>query len=156
MRSTHTYVELEVTPHVFDEIRTKLEAAGYQHAFMGTEERPAIDMHGIGLVAVEGNPPCSRCGGPHPFDTTVPSVVWNSVIRARQLADYLCLTCIVAAFAKEGRSFTAELIGGAFTMPITIEVQVNGDVAQDAALISDENTTLRARIRELEEATEAR
>ena len=46
MRSTHTYAELEVSELVYDEIRRKLEAAGYDHALQdGT-----IDMHGIGLV----------------------------------------------------------------------------------------------------------
>ncbi len=57
-------------------------------------------------------PPCSGCGGPHPFDTTVPSVRWNAVIRKAGLPEYLCLTCIVSAFVKAGESFTAELIGG--------------------------------------------
>jgi len=90
------------------------------------------------------NPSCSLCGGPHPFDTTVPSVVWNSVIRAGGLPDYLCLTCIVEAFACIGRSFTAELIGGSFPGGLPIEFRINGQVAEDAADISDENTHLRA------------
>ena len=46
-RTTHTYAELEVSPEAYDEIRSKLEAAGYTHAFM---EDGAIDMHGIGLI----------------------------------------------------------------------------------------------------------
>jgi len=89
------------------------------------------------------NPCCSGCGGPHPFDTTVPSVVWNAVIRANHLPDYLCLTCIVAAFVRVNRSFTANLIGGGFH-GIPIEVRVNGVVAQDASRISEENTRLRS------------
>ena len=93
------------------------------------------------------NPTCSGCGGPHPFDTTVPSVVWNRVIRANGLPDYLCTTCIVSAFVSRGESFTAELIGA--TMPRTaIEVRVNGAEARDAAAISEENTALRAQLRE--------
>jgi len=98
------------------------------------------------------NPPCGQCGGPHPFDTTIPSAVWNATIRAQGLPDYLCLTCIVRAFACAGQSFTAELIGGPFHGGLPIEVRVRGDVATDAARISDENTALRARIRELESA----
>lgn len=47
MRSTHTYVELEVSPAAWREIREKLEAAGYQHTFV--DER-TTDMHGIAVV----------------------------------------------------------------------------------------------------------
>ena len=46
-RSTYTYASLEVSPGAYDEIRSKLEAAGYGHAFM---EDGTIDMHGIGIV----------------------------------------------------------------------------------------------------------
>jgi len=92
------------------------------------------------------NPTCSGCGGPHPFDTTVPSVVWNAVIRGGGLPDYLCITCIVAAFVRANRSFTAELVGGGFSPPVPIEVRVRGEVAQDAAAISNENTRLRAEL----------
>lgn len=56
--------------------------------------------------------PCARCGGPHPFDTTLPSAAWNAVIRARGLPEYLCLTCIVQEFAALGQGFTAALWGG--------------------------------------------
>lgn len=95
------------------------------------------------------NPPCGLCGGPHPFDTTVPSVRWNATIRARDLPDYLCLTCIVRAFVEAGESFTAELIGTAIKQT-AIEVRINGQDAKDAAAVGEENTALRARIRELE------
>lgn len=46
MRSTHTYVVLEISQDAYDEIRAKLESAGYQHAFMDGGE---IDMHGIAV-----------------------------------------------------------------------------------------------------------
>jgi hypothetical protein len=59
------------------------------------------------------NPACSGCGGPHPFDTSIPSEAWNRVVRGRGLPDYLCLTCIVRAFAEAGEDFTAELWSGA-------------------------------------------
>jgi hypothetical protein len=70
-------------------------------------------------------------------------VVWNAVIRANHLPDYLCLTCIVAAFVRAGQSFTAELVGGGFHR-VPIEVRINGAVAQDAARVSEENTCLRS------------
>lgn len=89
------------------------------------------------------NPPCSQCGGPHPFDTSVPSVVWNSVIRGRRLPDYMCLTCIVRAFIEVRQSFTAELVGE--ELPRTpIEVRIDGAIAQDASRVCDENTRLRS------------
>lgn len=47
MSGTHTFAGLEVSQGTYDEIRAKLEAAGYHHAFA---ESGAIDMHGIGLL----------------------------------------------------------------------------------------------------------
>lgn len=44
---THTFAELELSPAAYDEIRQKLQAAGYDHAFM---EDGALDMHGIGVT----------------------------------------------------------------------------------------------------------
>ena len=95
------------------------------------------------------NPPCGLCGGPHPFDTVIPSVVWNRVVRAQGLPDYLCLTCIVRAFVATGESFTAELIGAAI-VSTALEIRIDSRDAKDAVLVSEENTVLRARIRELE------
>jgi len=57
------------------------------------------------------NPKCDGCGGPHSFDTTVPSPIWNEVVRARGGPEYLCLTCIALAFVRAGKGFTAELWG---------------------------------------------
>lgn len=45
--TTHTYATLEVSKAAYDEIRKKLEDAGYQHAF---HEDGLIDMHGIALT----------------------------------------------------------------------------------------------------------
>jgi hypothetical protein len=50
--STYTCAELGVSAAAYEEIRGKLEAAGYQHAIGASG---LIDMHGIGLVA--GSPP---------------------------------------------------------------------------------------------------
>lgn len=90
-----------------------------------------------------GNPPCALCCGPHPFDTVVPSVVWNRVVRAQQLPDYLCLTCIVRAFVLAGESFTAELIGDAVPQAV-VEVRINSQPAKDAVRVGEQNTELRA------------
>jgi hypothetical protein len=58
--ATHTYAELELSPIAYEEIKTKLKAAGYEHAFM---EGGAIDMHGIGVTRAEGPlQRCTRCG----------------------------------------------------------------------------------------------
>jgi hypothetical protein len=54
IRQTHTYVELELSKAAYDEIATKLMAAGYQHCFpVGYEHSPGdgpIDMHGLAVV----------------------------------------------------------------------------------------------------------
>jgi len=49
-RQTHTFAVLELSPAAFNEIKTKLEAAGYEHAFIKEQGEPlVIDMHGIGV-----------------------------------------------------------------------------------------------------------
>lgn len=96
-----------------------------------------------------GKLPCAQCGGPHDFDTSVPSVVWNRVIRAQRLPEYLCTTCIVREFAKRGEGFTATLWSEEFN-GVPIEVGVNTARANVAAEISDENTSLRQQVKELQ------
>jgi hypothetical protein len=46
---TRTYAILELSPEAYLEIRTKLLAAGYEHAFDRTEGVETIDVHGIAL-----------------------------------------------------------------------------------------------------------
>lgn len=46
---TYTYAILEVSVEAYNEIRTKLEHAGYQHAFHEDRGTVVIDMHGIAL-----------------------------------------------------------------------------------------------------------
>jgi len=41
---------LEVSKAAYDEIRGKLAAYGYEHAFTKEDGREVIDMHGIGLA----------------------------------------------------------------------------------------------------------
>lgn len=53
MRTTHTYAILKISEAAYEEIRTKLEAAGYSHAFHANDDAPAspiIDMHGIAIA----------------------------------------------------------------------------------------------------------
>lgn len=47
---TYAYAILHVSQATYDEIRQKLDAAGYQHAFHKDGEAETIDMHGIGLA----------------------------------------------------------------------------------------------------------
>lgn len=54
IRTTHTYVELEICEPAYREIRAKLFAAGYSHAFeIGDSKehgRGPIDMTGIAVI----------------------------------------------------------------------------------------------------------
>lgn len=51
MRTTHTYAILEISAAAYEEIRAKLEQAGYQHAFHPKADgRIAIDMYGIAVA----------------------------------------------------------------------------------------------------------
>jgi hypothetical protein len=47
VRSTHTYAVLVVSEATYAEIKARLEAAEYQHAF----HDDVIDMHGIAIKA---------------------------------------------------------------------------------------------------------
>jgi len=95
-------------------------------------------------------PSCGGCGGPHRFDTSVPSVAWNAVIRARGLSEYLCTSCILREFVRDGRSFTAELYGDGMS-GIPVEFRIAEQVATDAAKINDENNALRSALDRIHE-----
>lgn len=47
MTTTYTYVKLPVSEAVFEEIKKKMEEAGYQSSFVDAD---CIDMHGIAIV----------------------------------------------------------------------------------------------------------
>jgi hypothetical protein len=49
-RSTYTFVVLELSPAAFEEIHSKLKAAGYDHQFHVEQDRTVIDMHGIAVA----------------------------------------------------------------------------------------------------------
>jgi hypothetical protein len=53
MRNTYTYATLAVSPAAFEEIRAKLQAAGYADQFQFSKHQDTpylIDMHGIALT----------------------------------------------------------------------------------------------------------
>jgi hypothetical protein len=51
LRTTHTFVELPLSPAAYEEIRNKLKAAGYEHCFIRGED--TIDMHGLAVTREE-------------------------------------------------------------------------------------------------------
>lgn len=61
---SYTFAELEISAAAFDEIKSKLEAAGYSQAFIHDPTRAAdkppadliIDMHGLGLIRAAAPP----------------------------------------------------------------------------------------------------
>lgn len=93
----------------------------------------------------DARPPCAKCGGPHPFDTSIPSVVWNEEVRAAGLPDYLCPACILRHFAERNVSFTCELWGDGLS-GIPISVHVNNRRARASQRIQAENNDLRHRL----------
>lgn len=53
MTTAHTYAILDVSSSAFEEIKAKLEAAGYADQFIEKKGEPlTIDMHGIALQKV--------------------------------------------------------------------------------------------------------
>jgi hypothetical protein len=51
IRNTHTYAILDVSHAAYTEVKEKLAAAGYEHAFHDDRDGDGvvIDMHGIAL-----------------------------------------------------------------------------------------------------------
>lgn len=50
---SYTYGILDISPAAFKEIRERMERAGYGHAVHNNNAGIVIDMHGIGLRAIE-------------------------------------------------------------------------------------------------------
>lgn len=109
------------------------------------------------LSPVEPTPPshdyskCRGCGGKYAFDTVVPSVVWNEVIRAKGTPEFLCAACIIREFAKADQSFTAELWSAEFA-GLPVGIHFNCRSARTSQRVSEENTDLRRRLRAAEDA----
>jgi hypothetical protein len=49
LRATHTYSVLGISEAAFNEIKDKLEEAGYHHCFNGEGPDLVIDMAGVAL-----------------------------------------------------------------------------------------------------------
>lgn len=88
---------------------------------------------------------CTGCGGEYRFDTTLPSVTWNRVIRAQGLPEFLCTACIVRAFVLAGEGFTAQLWSQEFN-GVPVEFSIHSKTADSHAEMSEENTRLRAEL----------
>jgi hypothetical protein len=85
IRSTYTYVTMDVSPSTYAEIRKKLVDAGYDHAISKDGGEETLDMHGIALT--EGIP-----------DGTILEVGEDSV-TVKGVPDYLrddapCIVCL--------------------------------------------------------------
>jgi len=52
-RSTHTLAIMEISKAAYEEIRAKLEAAGYDHAILVGRDTVGLDMTGIMLQFVK-------------------------------------------------------------------------------------------------------
>lgn len=50
MRSTHTFVILDLSPSAYREIAETLKIADYGHCFNKDGQRELIDMHGIAVA----------------------------------------------------------------------------------------------------------
>jgi hypothetical protein len=98
---------------------------------------------------------CAGCGGPYRFDTSVPSSQWNRIIRAQGLPEYLCTTCIMAAFAHAGEGFTATFWGDGFT-GLPIEVRINGAASREVAQLRAALVALRVVVDAVASEFEAR
>lgn len=56
VRTTHTHVEMQLSPAAYDEIAGKMREAEYDHAFVhenGVDEHAAIDMQGIAVTRAQ-------------------------------------------------------------------------------------------------------
>lgn len=47
--STHSFTVLDLSPAAFDEIKSKLLAAGYNHVFVQVSDKLVIDMNGLAV-----------------------------------------------------------------------------------------------------------
>lgn len=127
----------------------------YAAAFGGHRGEAAVIVHGERLEPWQLTAPlispadvCGGCGGPYDFDTSVPSVLWNRIVRAHGGNEYLCTGCVVATFARARQSFTARLSGAGFD-GLPIEVRIESKAATDVLEVQSENNRLRREVFEL-------
>jgi hypothetical protein len=84
---------------------------------------------------------CEKCGGPYRFDTSVPSVLWNRVIRPLGWG-YLCASCVLREFALQGESFSAVLSGDGLDR-VMVSIVVNDAESNVVEEIQQQNNFLR-------------
>lgn len=98
MRSTYTYAVLDISAEAYAEIRAKLEAAGYEHAFhQGRDLREVIDMHGIAVAAgcTQTADACPRQPEPDDIEmipvesSNIASVAWRATPIDRIFTGFL-------------------------------------------------------------------
>jgi hypothetical protein len=89
---------------------------------------------------------CQGCGGRYRFDTSIDSQLWNAIIRANNLPEYLCAACIVREFVKRGEGFAATLWGDEFNgtqITVTIgNVHASTEGAQRDELLRRDNAEI--------------
>lgn len=88
---------------------------------------------------------CQLCGGPHEFDTSIPSQLWNKIIRKNKFPDTLCASCIIKIFTIYKQSFIATLWSDSLN-GIPIEVKVKG---KDAEILKESQEHLLNQIGDL-------
>lgn len=71
LRSTYSYVVMDLSPAAYDEIRQKMLEAGYHQAVHGgmDDGRVVVDMHGIAVAREAAEEPAqdqSATGAPAP------------------------------------------------------------------------------------------
>lgn len=150
-----------LTPEQIQEGRGLLETRNESFDRLNAFHRWLIS-HGIALLGIaererdrhEVAGVCGGCGGKHGFDTSVPSPLWNAVIRRAGLSDYLCAACILKAFAQAETSFSAVLYGDDLA-GIPIVVEVNGEAAHGAMELVEQNNSLRAQLTAIGKALRA-
>lgn len=98
---------------------------------------------------------CSDCGGEYRYDISIPSTLWNRVIRKnlpeQAGAELLCGACIIATFAKAHEPFTAYLAGEGVG-GLMIHVEISGKVPSSSVdLVRGLRSTLESARRQLED-----
>ncbi|HTH42906.1 MAG TPA: hypothetical protein VL498_07060 [Terracidiphilus sp.] len=115
LRTTHTYVKLEVCEPAYREIRAKLFAAGYSHAFeVGDSKehgRGPIDMTGIAVIPEPmkkrpGTTTVTHYGCGHVLSETTNPVVYDPAgllceTQISNLSDADCGHCAEIEAAKQ-------------------------------------------------------
>lgn len=132
----HTFAMLELSASAFEEVKEKLTAAGYSHAFTEVDGKPVIDMHGIGVVAVE-----DHAAHALRIERKLNLVLERLEHMSKQLDD---LTAAVAA--------EKSVVGSAVTLLTDLKAKLDAALA---SLPQDDGAALQALSSDLGEQTSA-